>query len=557
MNIRDTRPTHDAANPLRPEIALSWRRSQISGLDPSSPDLRFVSDVATRSGRLLGAARPVLGALADQLDDEPFFVVLADRDSHIIDAATSPRPLRGILERLGAVAGGLFLEENTGTNAIATTHELRRGIAVHGDEHYLESFKAFSCYGQPIIHPVTHRLEGVLDITCLSEHDSPLLRPVIARAARDIEANLLATSPRTQQRLLAEFQSAMRRGARPLVALGDNVILSSPSATALLGPVDHMRLGELADDLTAGHRRSGRPTELDRVLELESGQQVTVHLRVIEPGLDGVLIDIDQHTAARPSAGAESRIGRELMPGRPVYVGGAAGTGRTTSARALAAEQASHLIDAAEQQALTELMSFEQPSARTDAPPPALIVDNIHLLGELAALRLQRILDRGLTPLVLTGPPRTVLTGHRAVLAATCPIQIELPELRHRIADLPDLIQRMLADLGADHRIRFTPAALATLSGNSWPGNLSELNALVRNIIECHRMGDVTPRELPERYRVSARYRNLTALERAEYDAIIAALRSCHGNKKRAAQQLGISRTTIYNRMRALRIATD
>ncbi|MFP1629657.1 hypothetical protein ACLB9X_31880 [Streptomyces sp. 5K101] len=45
--------------------------------------------------------------------------------------------LRDRLEGLGVVAGGVFLEETTGTNSIATAHELRRGVAVHGEEHYL------------------------------------------------------------------------------------------------------------------------------------------------------------------------------------------------------------------------------------------------------------------------------------------------------------------------------------------------------------------------------------------------------------------------------------
>ncbi|WP_420802577.1 aldehyde dehydrogenase family protein [Streptomyces cavernae] len=47
---------------------------------------------------------------------------------------------------------------------IATVYELRRGLAVHGDERYLEPFKRFSCYGHPITHPVTRRLEGVEEI---------------------------------------------------------------------------------------------------------------------------------------------------------------------------------------------------------------------------------------------------------------------------------------------------------------------------------------------------------------------------------------------------------
>ncbi|MYS63288.1 hypothetical protein GTW66_03905 [Streptomyces sp. SID5473] len=168
---------------LRPEIAHSWWRSERSGLTPAAPQPRVEPDAVDRRGRLRTAAGPVLAELARQLGETDFCVVLADRAARITELSGGGRALRDRLESLGVVSGGVFLEETTGTNSLATAYELRRGVAVHGEEHYLEPFKRFSCYGHPITHPVTRRLVGVLDITCPSAAGSPLLAPLVARAA--------------------------------------------------------------------------------------------------------------------------------------------------------------------------------------------------------------------------------------------------------------------------------------------------------------------------------------------------------------------------------------
>ncbi|NUU23088.1 MAG: transcriptional regulator, partial [Streptomycetaceae bacterium] len=261
MHRSETGP-HAPGDALRPEIALSWRRSRISGLTPEAPRLSVEPDAVDRRSRLAAAADPVLADLAEQLDDAGYCLVLADRESRIAEISSGTRALRERLERLGGVKGGLFLEETTGTNSIATAHELHRGIAVHGEEHYLEPFKQFSCYGHPIIHPVTHRLEGVLDITCLTKDDSPLLTPFLARDARDIEERLLHDTRRAERRMLAAFRTAAAGRGRPVLVLGEGVVLANPAAVELLDPIDHFRLRTLADGLG---RRGTRAELVDDV----------------------------------------------------------------------------------------------------------------------------------------------------------------------------------------------------------------------------------------------------------------------------------------------------
>ncbi|GAA2258067.1 dihydroxyacetone kinase operon transcriptional regulator DhaR [Streptomyces amakusaensis] len=550
-------PSDTTDTPPRPEIALSWRRSELSGLTPAAPEIRVDPDAVDRRGRLATAAGPVLTELADQLGDASFCVVLADRASRIVAPTVGPRGLRNRLEELGVVAGGVFLEETTGTNSIATVYEVRRGLAVHGDEHYLEPFKRFSCYGHPIIHPVTRRLEGVLDITCLTGDGSPLLGPFLARAAHDVEERLLRTTRAAEQRLLAAFQVAAAGRTLPLLVLGEGVVLANPAAVELLDPLDHLLLRELAAGLPA---RDG--TVPARRVELVSGRSVEVRPRSLGPGTGGVLFEftVPAETRSAP-APAPARPGARSRSGTPVYIGGAPGTGRTTRARALAgAEDGPAVVLDSSEAAVRGEAAWLRDLDRAAGGPGPLLLEEVQLLPEACAVRLRHLLERPAGPdsprIVLTGAPAGDLDGPGAALAAACAGRIDLTPLRDRTEELPGLVRAVLDELGADPGPRFTPAALAVLAGHPWPGNLRELRAVVRAVLERRSAGDVTPGDLPEGYRVSPRLRRMTPLERAEHDTIAAALRACGGNKLRTARRLGISRTTLYNRMRALHITS-
>ncbi|MEU5403562.1 helix-turn-helix domain-containing protein [Streptomyces sp. NPDC005963] len=549
---------HHSATPSqpRPEIALSWQRSRMSGLSPSAAAVRVDSDAVDPAGRLATAAGPVLTELAAQLGDAAFCVVLADRASRIVAPTVGGGGgLRTVLEGLGVVLGGVFLEETTGTNSIATVHEVRRGMAVHGDEHYLEPFKRFSCYGHPITHPVTRRLEGVLDITCLRRDDSPLLGPFLARAARDVEERLLRSARAAEQRLLAAFQVASAGRKGPVLVLGEGVVLANPAAVELLDPIDHLRLRELAAALP---RRGGQRRE-DEVT-LASGRTVAVRYRGLDTGTEGAVFEFGEPEAPRHSVTRPSARPSTPAPGTPVHIGGAPGTGRTATAQRLAAEAGVGLVslDGSEAAALGTagwLAAFGEAVETARSGGDLLLVEEAQLLPDACAVRLRRLLERADRPwIALTGPPVRELTDGGAALATGCPERIELRPLRERTEELSDLVRAMAANAGSDGRVRFTPAALAALAGHSWPGNLRELDTVVRTVLVRRSAGDVTPGDLPDGYRVSPRLRGMTPLELAEHDAIAAALSACGGNKLRAARQLGISRTTLYNRMRALRI---
>jgi transcriptional regulator of acetoin/glycerol metabolism len=204
------RPTE--GGPRRPEIAESWKRVAEAGL---LPDARLDDVQVTdfdRTSKLMVAAAPVLDELVVYLHDTSLCLMLADRDSLIVDTRFTDRRVISAIERIGAVPGSTYSEEVSGTNSISTPCKTGQGLLVHGEEHFLEALKQFSCYGLPIRHPATHRVEGVLDITGIMPRANPLFVPLIKRAVRDVEQRLRQGSRRHEQFLLTAFQKADTQG---------------------------------------------------------------------------------------------------------------------------------------------------------------------------------------------------------------------------------------------------------------------------------------------------------------------------------------------------------
>jgi transcriptional regulator of acetoin/glycerol metabolism len=517
----------------------------MSGLDPGAPVGHLDIEEVDRRSRLMTAAAPVLDEMADDLEGTGFAVILADRRARLVDLRFGDPALRPRVEQVGAVPGYRFVEETTGTNSIATTFEVRRGVAVHGEEHFIESLKKFSCYGHPVLHPVTRRLEGVLDITCLAVHDNPLLAPFLVRAAARIEERLLAGARQAEQRILAAFQQAqLRDRALPVVAVGDDVLLANNAATELLDAADHAVLRGMVVDAPAQRTVSRR-------LTLSSGHEALASVGRV-PGGAGAVIVLEPVAARRLTTVPRRRTAPSLAP---VLVHGEPGSGRTTAVYDLAGGEPVSTMDAGDLPELGERAWL----AKLDtllATAALVAVEAVHLLPEPVARRVAAALPTATGRVVLTSAPVGELHGEHASLVAHCAERIELRPLRHRRDEIPALVRSMLTALGAPRELRFTPGALEALAGQDWPGNLRELHAVVRQVVETRQVGDVVVGDLPQSYRGRARCRLLTPMEQAERDAIVDALRATGGNKKDAARRLGISRTTLYNAIRAYGIVT-
>lgn len=532
----------------RPDIAASWRRASMAGVQHVGVIERLVpADVDPRSSLLVGAG-PVLEQLELSLAGTGYLTIVADRECRVVRRWFDDPATRDSLDALNIREGVSLLEDVVGTNGLGTVFETRDPVIVRGSEHFAESLRRFSCYGHPIRHPLTRRIEGVLNIASRTDTESRLLPPIIARAVHDIEQRLLGGSRVSEKSLLAAFQEASGHRRRAVLAIGEDIVMCNRAASALLSPADIALLRVLAEDPPAANHGVVE-------LTLESGRAAAVTVERVPSARRAVLLHVEERTAEHHSA-PPVLPAASLRAAPPTLVSGPAGTGRSTRARELSAlptqvlRAATALLEGAPAWAHDLASALE----RTEG---SLIVDGIDLLpDELLDLVIEGAEQPRRPQLVLTSGPLTSLTGRAATLAAMAMVQVELTPLSSRRAELPDLATSMLKTVAASDSVHLTPGVVQALAAHDWPGNLRELKAVITHVASRRTAGGIVVDDLPEQYRAMTPLRPLSALDQAERDAIVVALRAEGGNKVRAARVLGVSRTTLYARIRQLRITT-
>ena len=133
--------------------------------------------------------------------------------------------------------------------------------------------------------------------------------------------------------------------------------------------------------------------------------------------------------------------------------------------------------------------------------------------------------------------------------------EIHLPPLRLRIDDVPELADHLCRRFRTDvqaHQELFTPEAIEALKSHSWPGNVRELANVIEHATILCDQPTIAPEDLPRSFASrSARLPDLTAmtLRELEMHAIYQAMDRHDSNKAAAAEELGISLKTLYNKL--------
>lgn len=131
-------------------------------------------------------------------------------------------------------------------------------------------------------------------------------------------------------------------------------------------------------------------------------------------------------------------------------------------------------------------------------------------------------------------------------------IHINIPPLRNRREDIVPLAERFIEQYGKKYNksgLLLLGEAAETLKAHSWDGNIRELqNAIEKAVIMCE--GDVIKPEHIELHATTRPATEVQTLEEMERQLIANAMEQCGNNLSQVATQLGITRQTLYNKIK-------
>ncbi len=553
------------AGVVAPGVLNSWRRSRDLQVHADRVELPFLREPDTDTP-LMHAAAPVLRRIAEDLSAQAVSVVLTSADGLVLDRIAPDSKIERMLDDVHLARGYSYAEEFAGTNGIGTALETGQPAFIQGSEHYVGTLGRLACAGSPIREPVTRRILGVIDLTCWAKHADPLLFVLAKSAGSQIEDRIRAMNNETETALLDAYLMQSRRYPAGVLAIGGDVVLMNPYLRQALDAADQTALLDHAAEMT---RTSFTTTA---VATLPSGTSVkisTAERIAVRVRSDSVVFHVSLHiTESTPVhggqpiprlAGRSSSFRRSCQQVERCYrdrewvvIEGEHGSGRTRLGQSVAQfvtpERTVRVLRAEAFFSTDDFVAeFE---TETDWSDFAVIIANVDQLADDALEPLASVLQtragRGWIA-ATTSTERTSPLVDMLVLPFFTHT-VTVPALRHRIEDLEELVPMLLHELTRGE-VRMDSEAMRQLNKLPWPGNIAQLRNVLAETVTRQRSGVIGVDKLPAECRSVTR-RKLTRLEAMERDAIVRGLSENDGSKADAAEALGMSRATIYRKIK-------
>ncbi|HEX8988146.1 MAG TPA: sigma-54-dependent Fis family transcriptional regulator [Rhodocyclaceae bacterium] len=581
---------------------------------------RELAHCAERRQDLIANARPVMEYLQSQTRDSGSMVILADERGMLLQALGDADFLTRA-ERVALAPGASWHERHRGTNAIGTALAEGAPLVVHGGEHFLERNGFLTCAAAPIAAPdgrLLGVLDISGEQKSRHPHTFGLVRAAAQMIENRLFDARHGDAVRLRFHPLAEGIGTVAEG---VVALSEDgwIVGANQAGLALLGiaaadigatPLGRLldvEVGQLADwarrhggqPMLANRRRGGR-----LFLRVEAGRRP---LLVAAPSARSAPAD----ALAQLDTG-DSRLRTVIERARkvlgkpiPLLLQGESGVGKEWFASAVhrsssrrdepfvalnCAALPENLIEAElfgyAPGAFTGARREGAPGRIREAHGGTLFLDEIGDMPLTMQGRLLRVLqERQVTPL---GGGRPVAVDFALVCATHRNLKIEmeagrfredlyyringmalaLPALRER-SDFGALAARLIEEHAPGRNAVLDATLAAAFADYRWPGNLRQLANALRTACALLDEGESVigwrhlPDDLAEELRQPTTPKRAPPREadgdlRSLSDAAIArAVDTADGNMSEAARRLGISRNTLYRRLKAtgLRVA--
>ncbi|MGA4632352.1 sigma-54-dependent Fis family transcriptional regulator [Pseudomonas solani] len=602
-----------------PSIARSWLRClEDYHLDPALPMAPTVLEHARmlecREGmqQVLEIASGEMSSLYHQLSGAGHAVLLTDARGVILNCVTAGAE-RQAFERAGLWLGADWSEAREGTNGIGTCVIERQALTIHQDEHFRSRHTGLTCSASPVFDPQGDLL-AVLDVSS-ARHDVSRQSQFHTMALVNLSAKMIESCYFLRRfegewllrfHLQAEYVGLFSEGLMAFDGEG-RIRAVNQSAINLLDSARERLLGQSVeaffdcrlDDLLG---RAQPQPNASWPLRARNGRALYAVLRG-QPRATARALPVAPKSAVPglglgdPALAADFRRALKVYERDvPVLVNGETGSGKEAFAKAvhLASSRAARPFVALNCAAIpeslieSELFGYRGGSftgARKEgmrgklqqADGGTLFLDEIGDMPLALQTRLLRVLEeRQVVPIggeAQAVDVRIISATHRELGERVSNgsfredlyyrlngLVIDLPPLRER-SDRPELLDHLLHEEARGQAIRLEQDARQALLDYAWPGNVRQLRNVLRTLAALCEDGRIRHADLPADLRRAPAPAPINdcvvhPLEDAERSALLAALESQRWHMTRTAEQLGISRNTLYRKLRKHSIET-
>ncbi|MFJ3481762.1 sigma-54-dependent Fis family transcriptional regulator [Pseudomonas sp. NPDC090202] len=608
MAIPSASTAHDAI------IRDSWARCREFGLDHQSRPAfgrlaqQQVSQLLERHHGLVQTThQQVLPFYENILSNSNCLILLADHQGQVLNSWGTKRFVEPD-QQMGFVAGASWLEQGVGTNAIGTALACEQAVHIEHDEHFLKANRFMTGSAAPIFD-ASRRMIAVLDVSSDSFLPPSHTLGMVKMMSQTIENRLIL-----DQFQHSHFQLTFNTGLNNLDSQWAGLLIFDESGRILCANrrADTLLGVSLLQANIEDLFKAPRAQLLTHLLDQAEGQpfplQAAGHNRfhcLLKRPKASVLKFRAPITLAKPAdvAPCDERVAkasrqalRLLEKNVPLLILGETGAGKEVFVKHLhqASSRADQPLIAVNCAAIpselveAELFGYEKGAFTgahhkgsigliRKADKGTLFLDEIGDMPLPVQARLLRVLqERSVQPL---GSSEQFAVDIRIISATHCPLReqvqsgrfrqdlyyringlnLELPPLRER-SDKAELVRAIWEQHREPQQTAgFEPQVMALFERHPWPGNLRQLSNVIQVALALADDQPIAAEHLPEDFFADLEMENDSSEPETVFDrrAVLDTpeelnelLQAAGGNISQLAKRLGVSRNTLYKRLR-------
>ncbi|MFI5426687.1 helix-turn-helix domain-containing protein [Aeromicrobium sp. UC242_57] len=485
-------------------------------------------------------------------------LMVTDADGIVLGVWSGDADVSDAVARAGIRVGACVAERLVGTSSVSTLVS-REPMFVEGPEHFARSWQHLVSAGTCLTHPVTRRVVGSLHLITDADDASPFALSWVSELGRETNRRAGHFASQVERVLMEAYLSENRDSRHAVVAINQQNIVTNAAAARLVGVEEQTVLWEHASRVVAGEQVEAGLLQVGRGLTLRVRSRPVMHGNEVV----GVIMRLKRLAGPRHMSNESSSLALPGLAGSgskwqsmcrqalgagsaPLALVGERGTGRASVARALSMGDTLAELDALTASKHPARWSRELSEA-IDTAPSALLIRHVDELPEVVLAEVTGVIESlpAGTRLLVTSATWPGRGGPVDVILGRFVAVVNVPPVRDRLEDLPDLVKELTRRFVREHPhldgVEWMSDALQALARMDWTGNVASLASVVDVTLAGSSTGYVGARDLPPEVMVRATGRRLTGLERIEAGAILQALREAGGNKFHAAEALGIA----------------